>query len=480
MRYCITEGRGIGLVTGEPGTGKSLVCRRLAHSLADAYATAIITNTNMTSVKALLQAILYDLDLPFRGMDEQDLRLMLTDHLLGKHSSGGRTVLLIDEAQNLSLPLFEELRMLGNLEGDATKLVQIVLFGHSRLGLVLRRPELETFNQRIGTRATIAPLGDDETCDYITHQLCAAGAADEIFTHDAMSAVYEATGGVPRLINQLCERAMLLAYVAEAMYVESETVEQASTELEVDQAVATVRVQDLSSTVTMVAPAAAPTLIQETPASHREIAVANMQECDANLERAEPMDMCHESHSARIDNDRRVAEPAEAAPSVAATVPMKSTVATEEPTTQSAADDEEIIDRYAMMDAARALRNRKLAKTQPAQPPRTTEPVRPQTKPTLALAAEAPAANGDKPVAAAPADEPEPSFVDADDNPAVHEVGAGVVADITPDAEPPILLIEPRSVRSRDNSIRIDQPQSATERAAASNYRRLFSNARKN
>src|SRR5262245_11360927 len=170
LQYAITQGRGIALLTGAPGTGKTLICHRLTTNLEPAFTTAMITNTHMPSVKGLLQAILYDLSLPFHGLDEQELRLTLTDFLLGKYAGGGRTVLVIDEAQYLTVPLLEELRMLSNLEGESDKLFQIVLAGHPRLLQVLRSPELETFSQRIGARAILAPLTDEETVTYIQHQ----------------------------------------------------------------------------------------------------------------------------------------------------------------------------------------------------------------------------------------------------------------------------------------------------------------------
>src|SRR5262245_32694029 len=187
LQYAITQGRGIAVLTGLPGTGKTMVCHRLTKDLEPAFTTAMITNTHIPTVKGLLQAILYDLSLPFHGLDEQELRLTLTDFLLGKYAGGGRMVLVIDEAQNLTVPLLEELRMFSNLEGETDKLFQIVLAGHPRLLQLLQSPELETLTQRIGARAKLMPLNDEETVAYIQYQVEDAGARwDEVFSYDAL------------------------------------------------------------------------------------------------------------------------------------------------------------------------------------------------------------------------------------------------------------------------------------------------------
>src|SRR5262245_51215238 len=233
LQYAITQGRGIAVLTGLPGTGKTVVCHRLTATLEPSFTTAMITNTHMPTVKGLLQAILYDLSLPFHGLDEQELRLTLTDFLLGKYAGGGRTVLVIDEAQNLAIPLLEELRMLSNLEGETDKLFQIVLVGHPRLTQLIRSPELETLSQRVGARAVLSPLTDEETIAYIQYQLESAGVAwDKVFSYDAMCTVYELTAGIPRLISQLSDHALLRAYVTEARSVDRAIAIAAKTDLD--------------------------------------------------------------------------------------------------------------------------------------------------------------------------------------------------------------------------------------------------------
>lgn len=232
LRYAVTQGRGIGVLIGDTGLGKTMVCHRLANCLDAQFTTGMITNTNMSTVKAFMQAILYDLALPFHGMDEQDLRLSLTDFLLGKFAAGHRTVLIIDEAQNLAPNLLEEIRMLSNLEGENDKLIHIVLSGQPRLGETLRRTEFAPFNQRVGARATLTLLNEMETTGYVRCQLRYAGIDPEsVFTSGAYAAIYEATEGVPRVLNQLGEHALIVAFAQESRVVTEAIVESAWNEL---------------------------------------------------------------------------------------------------------------------------------------------------------------------------------------------------------------------------------------------------------
>jgi len=232
LKYCVEQGRGIAVLTGRPGTGKTLLCHRLATELSRSFTVAMITNTNLSAPKDLLQAIMYDLTLPYRGMDEQELRLSLTDHLLGRYAAGGQTVVIIDEAQNLPLSVLEELRMLDNLEGETDKLVHLVLAGQLSFSRRLRRDELAALRERIAARATLGPMSEEETAEFIRHQLRWAGVEpDAIFTPDALMAVYEATEGNPRQINRLCEHCLLLAFVNDARRIDGPTVEDAYADL---------------------------------------------------------------------------------------------------------------------------------------------------------------------------------------------------------------------------------------------------------
>jgi type II secretory pathway predicted ATPase ExeA len=482
LRYSITQGRGIGLLTGPSGIGKTLVCHRLTSSLESAFTTAMITNTNMATIKALYQAILYDLSLPYHGLDEQELRLTLTDFLLRRYAGGGRTVLIIDEAQNLSVPLLEELRMLCNLEGETDKVFQMVLVGHSRLLGVLRSPEIETLNQRIGARATLCPLGDEETVQYIQHQLqCAGVLPDEIFTYDAMTAVYEASGGIPRVINQLCEHALLLTYVSESHRVDSHAVEKASTELglTVDQAVDEAT-QDSS-------PIAEPVSLGAALQHDFSDAIDDPAVCDRET-RIPLSYAAGEDASDCLEIVPEEPAPVCRAPFDAVSVDLANAATTVDPLDEVFAQEEIIVDPYAMMDAARSGSTGSVP-PKPYTPP-VTKIEKPRDLPTvpelLTLPTELPcvARIEDAPSTlmfrdSLPVESPTPiSFVEPSDNPAVHEVGAGVAEPAADSNEPPILVIESRSQRIAGNLGRVDVPGSSTAGPTRA-YRRLFTHARK-
>src|SRR5262249_16379958 len=151
----------------------------------------------------LLQAILYDLSLPYEGRSEQELRLALTDVLLKEVATGKRTLLVIDEAQHLTADLLEELRLLGNLEPGQRKGLQVVLRGQPGLLKIVRQPELAGLSQRLVVRGTLEPLGVEEAADYLLHALRGAGGRPEkILDGEAMEILARATRGIPRLLNQ--------------------------------------------------------------------------------------------------------------------------------------------------------------------------------------------------------------------------------------------------------------------------------------
>lgn len=213
LKDCVSQGDGIGVLLGPPGSGKTLLCRLLLESLGSNPSAAFITNSHMSTVGSMLQAILYDLSLPYQGLDEQELRLRLTDFLMERFSRGGRTLLLVDEAQHLSDDQLEELRLLTNLEGRREKAIQAILFGQLPLGDRLQSDACESFRQRIAAAATLAPWNTEEVVEYIRAEIARAdGSADSIFTADAFCEIADRSGGIARRVNQLCHRALLLAF----------------------------------------------------------------------------------------------------------------------------------------------------------------------------------------------------------------------------------------------------------------------------
>lgn len=239
LRESIHEGDGIAVVVGPPGSGKTLVCHLLLDSLDPSQSSVFVTNTHSRSVESLLQTMLHDLSLPYEGLNEQQLRLSLTDFLMERFSQGGRTLLFLDEAQHLSARQLEEIRLLTNLEGKSGKAMQVILFGQHSLVEKLSRPEAEAFRSRIDVVANLEPFDADQTVDYIRALVAyAGGSCESIFTADALSEICERSEGTPRRINQLARRALSIAYLEESATVDASHVAEADRRLSLPESIA--------------------------------------------------------------------------------------------------------------------------------------------------------------------------------------------------------------------------------------------------
>jgi type II secretory pathway predicted ATPase ExeA len=223
LQQAIQDDEGLALLTGEPGTGKTLLCHCLLDRLGDTVTSTFLTHSYFPNRAGLLQVLLYDLSLPYESRDEQELRLALTDFLLKNFANGRRTLLVLDEAQHLGPDLLEELRLLGNLEGRGGRAFQIVLAAQPAFLKTLRLPELAALNQRLAVRPRLEPLGLHEAADYLVHHLRAAGARPErIVSDEALEILASGTRGVPRLLNRAMHQALTLAFKAEAALVDAE------------------------------------------------------------------------------------------------------------------------------------------------------------------------------------------------------------------------------------------------------------------
>lgn len=212
LRYGLTESGGFLQLTGEVGTGKTMLLRSLSDQLPEHVDVALVFNPH-TGLAEFMQAICAELGVPAAdGESARRLTERLNRHLLDTHARGRRTVLIIDEAQNLHPDLLEQIRMLTNLETRREKLLHIILSGQPELRDMLAAPGLRQLAQRFTGRCHLRPLTPAETRDYITHRLSVAGAGGTLFTPAAIRTIHRRTGGIPRLVNVLAERSLLGAY----------------------------------------------------------------------------------------------------------------------------------------------------------------------------------------------------------------------------------------------------------------------------
>jgi general secretion pathway protein A len=229
--YGVSEAGGFIQLTGEVGTGKTTTVRSLLARAPQGVEIALILNPRLSPVE-LLQALTGELGIacpPDAGV--RQLVDGLNAYLLDAHAAGRRVVLIIDEAQALSAGTLEQVRLLTNLETESRKLLQIILIGQPELRELLGRSELRQLAQRITARYHLEPLGRDDTAAYVRHRLRVAGSVHELFTPAALREVHRLSGGVPRLVNVLCDRALLAAYGGDRHEVTAPLVRQAASEV---------------------------------------------------------------------------------------------------------------------------------------------------------------------------------------------------------------------------------------------------------
>lgn len=232
LLYGVAEGGGFVQLTGEVGTGKTLLCRNLLAQLPRNVNVALIFNPRLTPLE-LVASICDELKILYPlGCDSiKEVVDFLNAFLLETHRQGRRTVVIIDEAQNLSFEALEQVRLLTNLETEKQKLLQIILVGQPELKRLLERPDLRQLAQRITARYHLTPLSAEETRHYVLHRLKVAGMKGVLFTPGALRLLYKLSGGVPRLINVLCNRAMMAAYGADRLTINRSVLRRVAREL---------------------------------------------------------------------------------------------------------------------------------------------------------------------------------------------------------------------------------------------------------
>lgn len=209
---CIESGRGIAILTAEAGTGKSLLCQRIADRLHNNFRVAYLAGGRFDDVPALLQAVLFELGWPYQGLTTQELRLQLTTALREIRRESHGTVLILDEAHSCSEEVLEEVRAATNLCADGRPLLRVLLSGQFSLEEMLTSPRLDALNQRIGCHVSLEPLTRTESSDFITYRLQRAGAElRDVIAPPALQTICYAAAGNPRCLNRLCDRSFEIA-----------------------------------------------------------------------------------------------------------------------------------------------------------------------------------------------------------------------------------------------------------------------------
>ena len=232
LLYGVREKKGFIVITGEVGTGKTTLLHYLLDKLDgnNHTKTAFLFNPKLT-VNDFIQYILRDLGVRVQGQTKGEYLHHLHRYLLNAYRRDERVVLIVDEAQGLKPELLEEIRLLSNLETSRSKLLQIVLVGQPELDRILSQPEFRQLRQRINLRFQLSPLSFKETKEYIEKRLRIAGATEPIFTERAIKEIYRRSGGIPRLINILCDNALLNGFALDQKVVDEKSVREVSTDL---------------------------------------------------------------------------------------------------------------------------------------------------------------------------------------------------------------------------------------------------------
>jgi general secretion pathway protein A len=232
LLFAVKQGGGFVQLTGEVGTGKTTLTRALLAQLPPNVSAAIVLNPKQTAHE-FVQSICDELGVP-RPADVSSIKALtdaLNAHLLDAHTRGQRTLVLIDEAQNLDVGVLEQIRLLTNLETTKEKLLQIILVGQPELRLMLDRKDLRQLAQRITARYHLLPLSERETAEMVKHRLAVAGFTQHLFSDAALRLIHRASKGVPRIINVICDRALLGAYAENQRVVERRIVMRATAEV---------------------------------------------------------------------------------------------------------------------------------------------------------------------------------------------------------------------------------------------------------
>lgn len=211
LQYALMNNALVTVLTGDIGAGKTTLIRQLLNQIGQDVNVGLLSNTH-SEFGDLMQWVNLAFGLPYENKSKVALYDIFIEFLIDRYAKGQRTALIIDEAQNLDLKALEEFRLLSNINADKNQVLQLILVGQPELYRKLRRPELEQFIQRVSVSYHLKPLGPEETDKYVSHRLSTAGGDPELFKTEAKRLIHRQSGGIPRVINILCETALVYGF----------------------------------------------------------------------------------------------------------------------------------------------------------------------------------------------------------------------------------------------------------------------------
>ncbi|MDH3689445.1 MAG: AAA family ATPase [Gammaproteobacteria bacterium] len=229
LQYGLANQAGITVITGEIGCGKTTLIRHLLDQMDRDITVGLITNTH-SSFGDLLQWVLLAFDLEYRDMEQVERYQVFIDFLVSEYAQNRHTVLIVDEAQNMDAATIEELRMLSNVNADKHQVLQLVLVGQPELRVTLRRHDLRQFAQRVSVDYHLEPLDEKDTREYVRHRINSVGGEPSIFQSDACELIYKYSKGIPRIINILCDTALVYAFAAKKKRVSGKIINEVASD----------------------------------------------------------------------------------------------------------------------------------------------------------------------------------------------------------------------------------------------------------
>ena len=223
LQYGLQSQAGFTVVAGEVGSGKTTLIRYLLDKMPHDVTVGLITNTH-SSFGELLEWVLLAFDLAYKGKDKVERYHLFTDFIIQEYARNRRTVLIIDEAQNMTPHALEELRMLSNINADKSQVLQLILVGQPELRDTLRRPDLRQFAQRVSVAYYLERLNEEEVGEYVRHRVSVAGGEPTLFDPEAIRLISRHSEGVPRVINTLCDTALVYGFAAQKPVIDAEVI----------------------------------------------------------------------------------------------------------------------------------------------------------------------------------------------------------------------------------------------------------------